>query len=110
MLATMASDAVDHHEWQQMLTEFKQHFWRSRVPAFESAWLNCVNAEPAAWNEDLKRSLHGLAGVAALVDQEALGDMARAIEQRWDTAGASRDLLPQLHELAVALSLARPLT
>jgi len=93
-----------------MLAEFKQHFWRNRVPAFEAAWLNCVDAEPAAWNEDLKRSLHGLAGVAALVDQEALGDLARTIEQRWDAAGASRDLLPQLHDLAAALREARPLT
>lgn len=89
-----------------MLAEFKQHFWRYRAPAFEAAWLSCVNAEPSTWGDDLKRSLHGLAGVAALVDQEALGDLARALEQRWDSEGASHGLLPELHLLAAGLSAA----
>ena len=102
----MASDAVDQLEWQRMLAEFKQHFWRNRAPAFEAAWLNCVNADPSMWGDDLKLSLHGLAGVAALVDQEVLGDMARAIEQRWDSEGASIELLPELHRLAAGLTVA----
>ena len=87
-----------------MLAEFNAHFWRNRAPAFEAAWLSCVNAEPSTWGDDLKRSLHGLAGVAALVDQEALGDLARAIEQRWDSEGPSRALLPDLERLAAGLS------
>jgi len=82
-----------------MLAEFQRHFWQTRVPAFQALWAACESIPPETWSNDLKLSLHGLAGVAALVDQPALGDLARAIEQQWDTEGASEALLPALHEL-----------
>ncbi|MEK6788345.1 MAG: hypothetical protein AABY68_05285 [Pseudomonadota bacterium] len=100
----MAPDAVDDAEWQRMLAEFKAHFWLKRAPAFAQAWAASAATAPECWGDDLKLSLHGLAGVAALVEQAALGDLARAIEQQWDSQGPSRALLPELQRLAAELS------
>ena len=102
----MAADAVDDAEWQHMLAEFSQHFWLKRAPAFAHAWAVCSSLAPASWNDDLKRSVHGLAGVAVLVGQEALGDLARDIERRWDDEGVSQALCADLQTLADQLSLA----
>jgi len=102
----MASDAVDDEEWQLMLAEFNQHFWLTRAPAFAQAWAACSPLAPALWGEDLKRSVHGLAGVAALVGHEALGDLARQIERRWDDEGASAALHTDLQTLADRLATA----
>ena len=96
----MASDVVDDKEWQLMLAEFNQHFWLKRVPDFAQAWAACSKLAPDLWGDDLMRSVHGLAGVAALVGHEALGDLARRIEQRWDDEGASLQLRTDLQALA----------
>lgn len=103
----MASDAVDDEEWQLMLAEFNQHFWLTRAPAFARAWAACAPLAPALWSEELKRSVHGLAGVAALVGHEALGDLARQIERRWDDEGASLQLCTDLQLLADRLAAAK---
>lgn len=89
-----------------MLAEFSQHFWHRRVPAFAQAWAACSELAPASWSDDLKRSVHGLAGVAALVGQDALGDLARDIERRWDEEGVSDSLCADLQSLADQLSQA----
>jgi len=102
----MASDVVDDEEWQRMLAEFNQHFWLKRVPDFAQAWSVCSQLAPELWSDDLKRSVHGLAGVAALVGLEALGDLARHIERRWDDEGANIQLCPDLKMLADRLAVA----
>lgn len=102
----MTSDAVDDTEWQRMLAEFSQHFWLKRAPAFAAAWAACARLAPELWSDDLRRSVHGLAGVAALVGQEALGDLAREIEQRWDDEGASTRLYSDLKVLAEQMAVA----
>ena len=89
-----------------MLDEFSQHFWLKRAPAFAQAWAACAQIAPEFWSDDLKRSVHGLAGVAALVGQEALGDLARDIERRWDDAGASTRLYSDLQILAEQMAAA----
>lgn len=104
----MAPDAVDDAEWQRMLAEFKAHFWLKRAPAFAQAWAASAATAPECWGDDLKLSLHGLAGVAALVDQAALGDLARAIERRWDDEGASTRLCMDLQMLAEQIAAAAP--
>lgn len=102
----MASDAVDDEEWQLMLAEFSQHFWLKRAPAFAEAWAVCARLAPELWSDELRRSVHGLAGVAALVGQEALGDLARDIERRWDDEGASTRLCADLQRLAEQMAVA----
>lgn len=103
----MASDLVDDEEWQRMLNEFNQHFWLKRVPDFTRAWAQCCDLAPELWHDDLKRSLHGLAGVAALVGQPAWGNLARHIEQRWDDEGASLQLRQRMQVLADGLVSAK---
>lgn len=100
----MASDVVDDKEWQLMLAEFNQHFWLRRVPAFAKAWAACSALDPSLWSDELKQAIHGLAGVSALIGQDALGDLARHIEQLWDSEGAS--LPPKVQELADRLAIA----
>ncbi|MES3041700.1 MAG: hypothetical protein V4730_11190 [Pseudomonadota bacterium] len=102
----MAEDVVDDEEWQHMLAEFSQHFWLKRAPAFAQAWEACARIAPEFWGDDLKRSVHGLAGVAALVGQEALGDLARDIERRWDDEGANTRLCSDLQLLAEQMAAA----
>ena len=99
----MASDLVDDAEWQQMLAEFNRHFWCKRAPAFFTAWSESQRIEPAQWLPALKLSIHGLAGVAALVDQERVGDMAREIERLWDTDGPNTALTPLIQDLSDTL-------
>jgi hypothetical protein len=103
----MASDLVDDAEWQKMLAEFNQHFWLKRAPAFIKAWAECQSLEPQRWVAELKISIHGLAGVAALVDQESIGDMAREIERQWDNDGPSSTLIPFIQELSDALMVSQ---
>jgi len=81
-------------EWLALLSGFRAHFWSERVPAFQRCWSHARLLEPLHWPLELKRSLHGLAGVAALVDLPELGNEARLIEQQWDN-GDSRVLLTQ---------------
>lgn len=88
-----------------MLAEFNQHFWLKRVPAFAHAWAACSALDPSLWSNELKQSIHGLAGVSALIGQAALGDLARHIEQRWDSEGASQ-LRSDVQELADRLAVA----
>lgn len=99
----MAIDLVDDDEWQKMLAEFNAHFWGKRVPAFFSAWSVNQSLAPKSWPLDLKTSIHGLAGVAALVNEEALGDTARDIERLWDKNGPTVDLIPLIQQLSVSL-------
>lgn len=102
----MGTDAVDDEEWQLMLAEFSQHFWLKRAPMFAAAWSACAQLAPELWGDDLRRSVHGLAGVAALVGQQALGDLARDIERRWDDEGASTALCSGLQILAEQMAVA----
>lgn len=107
----MASDVDviedEDEEWQLMLAEFNQHFWMTRAPAFAQAWAACSPLAPELWGEELKRSVHGLAGVAALVGQGDLGDLARQIERCWDHEGANQQLRADLQLLADRLAAAR---
>ena len=103
----MASDLVDDEKWQQMLAEFNRHFWGKRVPAFFTEWTESQQITPAQWLPRLKVSIHGLAGVAALVDQEIIGDMAREIEGRWDTDGPSAEPIPLIQRLSDTLMKAK---
>lgn len=73
--------------WLELLCGFRDHFWTNRVPAYQSAWADARALEPAQWPIELKRCVHGLAGVAALVDLPDIGDQARRIEQHWDSHG-----------------------
>lgn len=83
----MSDDLENDAEWLAMLAGFKSHFWASRVPAFMQAWQVCKVTPSHSWGAELKRSVHGLAGVAALVGLPEVGDSARRIEQRWDEHG-----------------------
>lgn len=103
----MAADLVDDAEWHKMLAEFNEHFWGKRAPAFFNAWTVNQLLTPEQWQPDLKISIHGLAGVAALVNEEALGDMAREIERLWDTKGPTSGLVPLVQQLAEALMLSK---
>jgi len=85
--------------------------WRSLIAIsgvsaplrFFLAWSESQQIEPAQWLPALKLSIHGLAGVAALVDQERVGDMAREIERLWDTDGPNTALTPLIQELSDTL-------
>lgn len=99
----MATDLVDDGEWHKMLAEFNNHFWGKRAPAFFKAWSENQFISPEQWPPELKISIHGLAGVAALVNEEALGDMAREIERQWDDNGPNSTLIPLIQQLAEAL-------
>lgn len=103
----MATDLVDDDEWQKMLSEFNLHFWGKRAPAFFCAWSANQSVAPESWQLDLKTSIHGLAGVAALVNEEALGDMAREIERLWDTNGPTLVLVPLIQKLSDSLMVSK---
>lgn len=93
-------------EWLELLRGFRDHFWTVRVPAYQAAWLAVRDLDPAHWPETLKRCVHGLAGVAALVDMPGIGDQARHIEQHWDSHGpaALADEMQQLADQLARLS------
>ncbi|WP_156873772.1 Hpt domain-containing protein [Perlucidibaca piscinae] len=96
----MLDDAVDDAAWQAMLADFRAHFWASRVPLFLQTWETSRTREAAVWGEELKRSLHGIAGVAGMVGHDDIGRRARDIERLWERRGESdvgvRNLLVDL--------------
>lgn len=83
----MLDDAVDDAAWQAMLADFRAHFWASRVPLFLQSWEASRHQAAAVWSEDLKRSLHGIAGVAGMVGHDDIGRRARDIERLWEQRG-----------------------
>ncbi|MEL0028366.1 MAG: Hpt domain-containing protein [Perlucidibaca sp.] len=80
----MSDDLEDDAEWQALLAGFRRHFWEVRVPLFWQSWEAARTSPMQDWSEELKRSVHGLAGVAALVGHPEVGDQARVIEQCWN--------------------------
>lgn len=93
-MAVESDELSQDPEWQALLQGFREHFWQDRVPAFQRSWREASLIPPAQWSGELKRHVHGLAGVAALVDLPEVGDAARHIDRHWDALGASG--LPQL--------------
>lgn len=88
-MADESNELSQDPEWQMLLQGFRDHFWRERVPAFQRSWDEASLISPTQWSGELKRHVHGLAGVAALVDLPEVGDAARHIDQHWDALGAS---------------------
>lgn len=106
----MPEDLVNDEQWQDMLLVFRDHFWEQRVPAFEVALEAQLQAPEQVHAQALKLSLHGLAGVAALVGLPDIGDIARHLEQRWDSLGqADLHILDEIQALAQALRLLKPI-
>jgi HPt (histidine-containing phosphotransfer) domain-containing protein len=89
----MSDDLENDAEWLAMLAGFKSHFWASRVPAFMQAWQVYQEQATGLPGAELKHSVHGLAGVAALVGLPEIGDSARRIEHRWDEHGGADALV-----------------
>lgn len=81
-------------EWLALLSGFQTHFWGQRVPAFQEAWRVARDLPPTQWSPELRRHVHGLAGVAALVGLPETGDQARRVDQQW--SGADLSCLPAL--------------
>lgn len=106
----MSDDLESDAEWLAVLAGFRAHFWSTRVPAFWQAWEQARDRPVAQWDNELKRSVHGLAGVAALVGHPEVGDHARAIESHWDKRDMDEDgirrlmddLVGELHALETA--------
>ena len=99
----MSDDLIDDPEWLELLAGFRQHFWESRVPTFRHALAEVADLPLSSWPQTLKAAIHGLAGVAALVDMETVGNLARHIEQRWDAGDAESALRSDLAQLAALL-------
>lgn len=100
----MSEDLINDPEWLELIAGFKQHFWESRVPGFKQALADIETHPMPAWPGALKSAVHGLAGVAALVDMESVGNLARDIEQRWDAGEQESVLRRDLARLAELLS------
>lgn len=83
----MSEDLVNDDQWQDMLQVFREHFWAQRVPAFQAALASHLKAPETDDMAPLKASVHGLAGVAALVGLADVGSRAREIEIYWDSIG-----------------------
>lgn len=105
----MLDDAVDDAAWQAMLADFRAHFWSSRVPLFLQYWETSQTRAAPLWGEELKRSVHGLAGVAGMVGYDDIGRRAREIERLWDQLGEADPLVRnQLVDLASDLQRLDP--
>lgn len=104
----MTDDLSDDPEWLALLAGIRENFLTARVPAFEQAWQQSQNLPYSDWGDELKRSVHGLAGVSAMIGLPAIGDRARAIEARWDEQGGADAVVAEaLAELAGALRALR---
>lgn len=100
----MTDDLSNDPEWLALLAGIRENFLTVRVPAFEQAWQHSQRLPYSDWGDDLKRSVHGLAGVSAMIGLPAIGDRARTIEARWDEQGAAdAGVAAALAELADAL-------
>lgn len=96
----MSDDLINDPEWQELLDGFRQHFWDCRVPHFHQTW-SLMKQCPLRTDDGaaLKTAVHGLAGVAALVNLETIGELARSIEQGWDGTIDEAHLRHQLQSL-----------
>ena len=80
-------------EWLALVAGFRTHFWQARVPELLTAWAQARVLAIELWPNDLKRSIHGIAGSAGLIGYEAIGVHARSVEQAWDSGDLSAEAL-----------------
>ncbi len=101
-----SDDLVNDDELEQMMQGFAEHFWSSRVPEFLSLWLPLRHQslpEQGAFGIELKRAIHGLAGTAAMINEQDIGDLARRAETHWNNNGPAAE--PTLAAIAALTEL-----
>lgn len=91
-------------EWQEIMGRFRSRFFEERVPAFEIAYRALIDNSEGNCQEDLKFLIHKLAGEAGFVGFAETSDLAKRIEQCWDSNGLNDEVRELLHELSCKLA------
>ena len=93
-------------EWQEIMGRFRSRFFEERVPAFRVAYAALIDDSEGDWQDDLKFLVHKLAGEAGFVGFTEISDLAKSIEQNWDSNGLNGEVCELLQELSLKLESA----